>query len=105
VPNITYVRADGTASKLEVASGMTLMDGLIRHNEPGVVAECGGACSCGTCHVYVAEEWLERVGEASEEEMELLEFDERRRDTSRLSCQILIGPELDGMVLSEATDA
>lgn len=101
MPNITYISAEGAEAPVEVPVGLSLMEGLLRHNVPGVVAECGGACSCATCHVQVDEAWRERVGEAQPEEVELLELDERYGPGSRLSCQILVGPELEGLVLLE----
>ncbi len=75
------------------------MEAAIAHNVPGIVAECGGACSCATCHVYVEDEWTERVGGPSEMEEDMLDFAFDVRPTSRLSCQIRLTDEMDGLVL------
>ena len=99
MPSVTYIEHDGTAHTVEVPVGITLMDGSVRNNLPGILAECGGSCSCGTCHVYVEESWLERLEEPDPSETELVEFIDNRRDTSRLSCQILMADELDGIVV------
>ncbi len=96
---VTYIVSDGTAHTVEVPNGTTLMDGSVRHNLPGILAECGGSCSCGTCHVYVQDPWPVRLDEPDPTEAELVEFIEDRRDNSRLSCQILMADELDGIVV------
>ena len=99
MPSVTYVEHDGTAHTVDVAVGITLMDGSVRNNLPGILAECGGSCSCGTCHVYVDESWIARLEEPDPSETELLEFIDNHRENSRLSCQILMSDELDGIVL------
>ena len=76
------------------------MRASLRNNLPGIIAECGGMCSCGTCHVYVAEEWLPRLEEMEPEEEDLLEYLESRQENSRLSCQIEMTDELDGIVVA-----
>jgi 2Fe-2S ferredoxin len=78
------------------------MDGSIRNNLPGIIAECGGMCSCGTCHVYVDPRWEGLLPEPEYEEAELLEFLEGREDNSRLSCQLVMTDELDGLVVRVA---
>jgi 2Fe-2S ferredoxin len=75
------------------------MEASVRNNLPGIVAECGGSCSCGTCHVYVDEPWRARLAEPEFEEEELLEFLKGRQPNSRLSCQIVMSDELDGVVV------
>ncbi len=96
---ITFIDADGTARTAEGEEGATVMETAIRNDIPGIVAECGGACACATCHVYVDEEWKEVVGEPSPMEEDMLDFASDVRPTSRLSCQIRITPELDGLVV------
>jgi 2Fe-2S ferredoxin len=96
---VTFVEHDGIAHTVEVPVGMSLKDGSVRHNLPGIVAECGGMCSCATCHVYIDEDWVDRLEEPDPEESELVEFLENRAPTSRLSCQILMAEELDGIVV------
>jgi len=98
-PRITYVQFDGDVCSVDVPVGLTLMDGSVRNNLPGIIAECGGMCSCGTCHVFVDEAWQDRLEEPEFEEQDLLEFLEGRQPNSRLSCQIVMTDELDGLVV------
>lgn len=96
---ITYIEANGTTHETEGDDGATVMETAIRNSVPGIVAECGGACTCATCHVYVDEKWAETVGGPSVMEEDMLDFAYDVRDTSRLSCQIKVKPELDGLVV------
>jgi ferredoxin, 2Fe-2S len=96
---ISYIDAQGTTRTVEAEEGSTVMETAIRNDVPGIVAECGGACACATCHVYVDEEWKEIVGEPSPMEEDMLDFAADVRPTSRLSCQIRVRPELDGLVV------
>ena len=96
---ITYIDSDGTARTVDGDVGATVMETAIRNDVPGIVAECGGACACATCHVHVSEEWKARVGDPSPMEEDMLDFAFDVRPTSRLSCQIRVTPELDGLVL------
>ena len=97
MPKITYVDHAGTARTIDGEVGSTVMDTAIRNNVPGIEAECGGACSCATCHVYVDEDWTEVVGPSEPMEQDMLDFASDVRSNSRLSCQIRIKPELDGL--------
>lgn len=99
MPQISYVNFDGTKRTIEVKEGTTVMEGAIHNSVPGIDAECGGACACATCHVKVDERWVERVGPASEMERSMLEFVGNAEPTSRLSCQIRVTKELDGLVV------
>lgn len=90
MPNITYLLPDGSATKVDVPCGQSVMDGSVRNNLPGIVAECGGSCSCATCHVYVEHAPDAAFEEAMTEELDLLEFLEDVRDNSRLSCQLVV---------------
>jgi 2Fe-2S ferredoxin len=94
---ITYVSHDGTAQTVEVASGLSVMEGAVHNNIPGIDADCGGSCACGTCQVYVGEEWISRVGDKTEMEDQMLELASGVRNNSRLSCQIRVTPEMDGL--------
>jgi 2Fe-2S ferredoxin len=96
---ITYVDHSGERRTIEVENGATVMEGAIRNAIPGVEAECGGACACATCHVYVEEAWREKVGPPSPMEEDMLDFAFEVKDSSRLSCQIKVKPELDGLVV------
>ncbi|PYE11696.1 2Fe-2S ferredoxin [Williamsia limnetica] len=100
MPKITYVAPDGTESTVDVAVGLSVMDGSVRNNLPGIVAECGGGCSCATCHVHVDAEWQKQFDEASDEELELLEFTDAFCAQSRLSCQLIVNEQCDGMRLT-----
>ena len=97
---ITYIDVDGTARTVEAEAGSTVMETAIRNGVPGIVAECGGACACATCHVYVADAWIETVGKAQDMEQDMLDFASDVRENSRLSCQIKITPALDGLVVT-----
>jgi 2Fe-2S ferredoxin len=90
---------DGSRQELDVVSGNSLMEATTNHNVPGIVAECGGSCSCATCHVYIDESWLGRLDEPTPEETDLIEFLDGAQSNSRLSCQILLTDELDGLTL------
>jgi 2Fe-2S ferredoxin len=96
---ITYIDVDGTARTVEAEAGSTVMETAIRNGVPGIVAECGGACACATCHVYVDEEWRAATGEPQPMEEDMLDFASDVRPNSRLSCQIRVKPELDGLVV------
>lgn len=96
---ITYIDAGGTARTVEGEEGSTVMETAIRNSVPGIEAECGGACSCATCHVYVDEAWQAAVGPAVPMEEDMLDFASDVRANSRLSCQIHVKPELDGLVV------
>lgn len=100
MPTITYVRPDGTRDALDVALGSTVMLGAVSHGIDGIVAECGGNCMCATCHVYVAEDQLARLPTMSEDEDALLDSTaSERKANSRLSCQLTVTPELDGLIV------
>jgi 2Fe-2S ferredoxin len=97
---IRYVEHDGTNHSVEVQAGISVMEAAVRNNVTGIVAECGGACACATCHIYVAEAWMDAVGQPSEMEASMLEFALDVQPNSRLSCQIKISEALDGMVVT-----
>src|SRR3712207_7439499 len=96
---ITFIDAEGTARTVEAEEGATVMETAIRNGVPGIEAECGGACSCATRHVYVAEEWEAATGQPQPMEEDMLDFAFDVRPNSRLSCQIRVLPELDGLVV------
>jgi 2Fe-2S ferredoxin len=100
VPAVTYVSTDGERDEVELATGTTVKDGAIENGVEGIVAECGGNAMCATCHVYVDESWIEKLPERSAVEDELLDSTAcDRTDTSRLSCQIRMTDDLDGLVV------
>lgn len=96
---ITFVEPSGHSRTVEGANGHSVMEIAVRHGVEGIEADCGGACACATCHVYVAPEWRAVVGEASGDEGEMLEFAANRQAGSRLSCQLRISAALDGLVV------
>lgn len=97
MPKITFVEHNGTEKIVEAEVGMTVMEAAIKEGIPGIEAECGGACACATCHVYVDEQWREATGEPSEMEEDMLDFAFNIQPNSRLSCQIKVTDELDGL--------
>jgi len=99
MPKITYIDSEGTTRTVEGEVGATVMETAIKNNVPGIEAECGGACACATCHVYVDDAWRAVVGEPSPMEEDMLDFGFDVRPSSRLSCQIKVTDELDGLVL------
>jgi 2Fe-2S ferredoxin len=99
MPRVTDVENNGTVHEATVPAGLTVMEGARRDDIPGIDADCGGACSCGTCHVYVDPAWIERVGPPGANEKDMLEFAIDPKDNSRLSCQIAVNPGLDGLIV------
>ncbi len=100
MPKIHLVRADGSARELEAAAGTSVMQAVTEAGEAGIVAECGGSAMCATCHVYVDEAWGPRLLAPLPNELEMLECTAAERaPTSRLSCQIKMSAELDGLVV------
>ncbi len=96
---ITYIGHDGAQRVVEVGTGETVMEGAVKNAIPGIDADCGGACACATCHVYVDEAWMARLGERTEMENSMLDFAEGVRPTSRLACQLKVTDALDGLVV------
>ena len=96
---ITYIQHDGASQTVDAQPGMTVMEAAVKNMVPGIDADCGGACACATCHVFVDPEWLETIGKRSDMEEAMLDFAFDVRDNSRLSCQIKVTEQLDGLVL------
>ncbi|HEV7339586.1 MULTISPECIES: 2Fe-2S iron-sulfur cluster-binding protein [Bosea] len=99
MPKITFIDAQGTSRTVEGETGSTVMEVAVRNGVPGIEAECGGACACATCHVYVDDAWLEATGQAEPMEEDMLDFAFDVRPGSRLSCQIRVRDELDGLIV------
>ena len=97
---ITYIEHNGTVHEIDVKPGMTVMEGARDNGVPGIEADCGGACACSTCHVYVAPEWVDRLPGKDPMEEDMLDFGFDVRPNSRLSCQIKVSDELDGLIVS-----
>jgi 3-phenylpropionate/trans-cinnamate dioxygenase ferredoxin reductase subunit len=102
-PLVSFIQPDGELASVNIPVGRSLMEGSVRNNLPGIIAECGGMCSCGTCHVYIDSRWESLLPGPEYEEADLLEFLEGAEPNSRLSCQLVMTDELDGMVVRVAT--
>ena len=94
---ITYIDHDGTERVVEAQNGETVMEAAIKNSIPGIDADCGGACACATCHVYVDQAFMDKVGGQEEMEKSMLDFAENVQENSRLSCQITVSEDLDGL--------
>jgi ferredoxin, 2Fe-2S len=96
---LTIIAFDGTRFDLDAADGSTVMENAVRNSVPGIDAECGGACACATCHVYVDEAWVKKAGAPAAMEEDMLDFAADVRPNSRLSCQIKVSSALDGLIV------
>lgn len=97
---ITFIDFEGTKRTVDAANGDSVMEAATSNDIPGIDADCGGACACATCHVYVGEEWVNVVGGPEDLEAEMLDVAEDVRENSRLSCQIKVSDEMDGLVVT-----
>jgi len=97
---IVFIEHDGSEYKVAARPGSTVMLAAVTNGVPGIDADCGGSCSCATCHVFVHEDWLEKVGEMNLTEEAMLSLSPDRKDNSRLSCQITVSEELNGLVVT-----
>lgn len=96
---ITYIEASGREHAVEAPNGQSVMEAAVKNAVPGIDAECGGACACATCHVYVDVAWLEKAGAANDIEQTMLDFADNVEANSRLSCQIKVSDALEGMIV------
>ena len=96
---IKYIEFNGEEHTVDVQNGLTVMEGAIKNKVPGIDADCGGACACATCHVYVQKEWLAKLPPKEDTEEDMLDFAFDVRENSRLSCQLTVSDELDGLVV------
>ena len=99
MPTITVIQHDGTDHTIDAQAGKTLMESVLDNAVPGIDADCGGACACGTCHCFVPEEWQAVAGDADPMEESMLGMRPDRADNSRLSCQIQVSNAMEGMVI------
>ena len=97
MPRITYITPDGESVEVEVQSGLSVMEGAVDNSIDGIVAECGGACACATCHCYVDNDWIDRLPEIDDMEDSMLDSVLDRKRSSRLSCQLEVSDQLDGL--------
>jgi 2Fe-2S ferredoxin len=100
MPKITYIDQEGTARTVEADIGATVMETAINNDIPGILATCGGSCSCATCHVYLTEDWYEKLGEPGLDEADMLDTAHDLKPTSRLSCQIQVTEALEGLTVT-----
>ena len=100
MPKITYIESNGKTHTIEVANGLSVMEGAVQNNIPGIDADCGGSMACATCHVYVKEEWFNKLPKKEDGEEDMLDMAFEPKKNSRLSCQILVSNELDGLVVN-----
>ena len=99
MPKITYIEHNGKTHNVEVPKELSVMEGALQNNIPGIDADCGGACACATCHVYVDEKWFDKLPKKSESEQDMLDMAIEPNKFSRLGCQITVNDDLDGMVV------
>tara|TARA_B100001175_G_scaffold165631_1_gene140413 strand:+ start:61 stop:381 length:321 start_codon:yes stop_codon:yes gene_type:complete len=99
MPKITYIEQDGKTHTIEVATGLSVMEGAIQNNIPGIDADCGGSMACATCHVYVKEEWFNKLPKKEDGEEDMLDMAFEPKKNSRLSCQLMVSDQLDGLVV------
>ena len=99
MPKINYITHDDNTNTVDVQNGLTVMEGAIQNDIPGIDADCGGGMSCATCHVYVNEEWLDKLPEKEDGEEDMLDMAFEPKKNSRLSCQLVVSDELDGLIV------
>ncbi|HTW34068.1 MAG TPA: 2Fe-2S iron-sulfur cluster-binding protein [Rhizomicrobium sp.] len=99
MPKIKYIEHNGKEHEIEVPNGWSVMEGAVKNLVPGIDADCGGACACATCHVYVDQAWIGKLDPKQDMEETMLDFAQDLEPNSRLSCQIKVSPELDGLVV------
>ena len=97
---IIYKNNQGNSKTLEVEKGLSVMEGAIQNDIPGIDADCGGAMACATCHVYVEENWFDKLPKAEDAEVDMIDMAYEPKKNSRLSCQIIVTDELDGLVVT-----
>lgn len=99
MPTLIIIEHSGKEHRIDCPTGQSVMQAALTHAVPGILADCGGACSCATCHGYVDPQWVERVPPATDGERDMIECALDVQDNSRLTCQIVMQPELDGLVV------
>jgi len=99
MPKITYIEYGGKSHTIEVANGLSVMEGAVQNNIPGIDADCGGSMACATCHVYVKEEWFNKLPKKEDGEEDMLDMAFEPKKNSRLSCQLMVSDQLDGLVV------
>jgi ferredoxin, 2Fe-2S len=100
MPKITYINKSGDSKIVEIQNGLSVMEGAIQNNIEGIDADCGGSMACATCHVYVQDEWFNKIPKAEDAEVDMIDMAIDPKKNSRLSCQIIITDELEGLVVT-----
>ena len=100
MPKITYKDYQGTSKTIEVENGLTVMEGAIQKDIPGIDADCGGSMACATCHVYVDDKWIDKIPKAEDAEIDMIDMAYEPKKNSRLSCQLIVTNELDGLTVT-----
>ena len=100
MPKITYLNKSGGSETVEVENGLSVMEGAVQNNIPGIDADCGGALCCATCHVYVKEEWLNKLEKKEDAEEDMLDLAIEPKKNSRLSCQLIVSDSLEGLIVT-----
>ena len=100
MPKITYKDYQGSSKTIEVESGLSVMEGAIQNEIPGIDADCGGGMACATCHVYVKEEWLDKLPKKEDGEEDMLDMAFEPKKNSRLSCQLIVSDDLEGLTVN-----
>jgi ferredoxin, 2Fe-2S len=100
MPKITYTDHKGNLKTIKVENGLTVMEGAIQNDIPGIDADCGGSMACATCHVYVEEKWLDKIPKAEEAEVDMIDMAFEPKKNSRLSCQLIVSEELEGLTVT-----
>jgi len=100
MPKITYIEHGGKSHTIEVSNGLSVMEGAVQNNIPGIDADCGGSMACATCHVYVKEEWFNKLPKKEDGEEDMLDMAFEPKKNSRLSCQLMVSDQLEGLVVN-----
>ena len=100
MPKITYITHDNNTHTIDVQNGLTVMEGAVQNDIPGIDADCGGGMACATCHVYVNQDWIDKLKPKEDTEEDMLDFAFEVKENSRLSCQISITDDLDGLIVN-----
>ena len=100
MPKIKYIDHEGNSKTIEVENGLSVMEGAIQNNIPGIDADCGGSMACATCHVYVEEKWLNKLPKPEDAEVDMIDMAFEPKKNSRLSCQLIVSDELNGLTVT-----
>ena len=100
MPKINYINSEGNSKTVEVENGLSVMEGAVQNGVPGIDADCGGSMACATCHVYVEENWLNKLPKAEDAEIDMIDMAYEPKKNSRLSCQLIVSDELDGLIIT-----